>query len=188
MAINLTALKSQLLSNIVGLTGATDEEVLLLSEAADNATVDRIMTVANEAALPDLTEGAFPSGQVFFVETLGVLVVSSGQKWVGFDSRILVDYQTYNNLFSWGRGLDGRLGDNTTVNKSSPVTVVGGITNWAQVSANFNHSLGVTTNGIAMVAATMRGTYFFSFAGLCMFIGSGSHSFSGPSCIQQQAP
>jgi alpha-tubulin suppressor-like RCC1 family protein len=46
--------------------------------------------------------------------------------------------------------LDGRLGDNTTVDKSSPVSVVGGFTDWIQVSAGANtHSLGIRANGTA---------------------------------------
>jgi alpha-tubulin suppressor-like RCC1 family protein len=51
--------------------------------------------------------------------------------------------------YAWGYNSYGRLGDNTTVNKSSPVTIVGGITNWSQLSAGFSHSLGITSTGIA---------------------------------------
>jgi alpha-tubulin suppressor-like RCC1 family protein len=51
--------------------------------------------------------------------------------------------------YAWGTGSLGRLGDGTTISRSSPVTVVGGITNWSQVSAGEEHSLGVTTSGIA---------------------------------------
>jgi alpha-tubulin suppressor-like RCC1 family protein len=51
--------------------------------------------------------------------------------------------------YAWGYNGSGRLGDNTTTNRSSPVTVVGGITNWTQVAAGTSHSLGVTATGIA---------------------------------------
>jgi alpha-tubulin suppressor-like RCC1 family protein len=55
--------------------------------------------------------------------------------------------------YGWGRGDDGRLGNNSTVNKSSPVTVVGDITTWSQLSPNMgvtaHHSLGLTSAGIA---------------------------------------
>ena len=51
--------------------------------------------------------------------------------------------------YAWGAGLSGRLGDGTTADKSSPVTVIGGITDWSQVSGGFSHSLGVTDSGIA---------------------------------------
>ena len=52
-------------------------------------------------------------------------------------------------LWSWGGGNYGKLGDNTTANKSSPVSVVGGFTNWCQISAGHNFSLGVRQNGTA---------------------------------------
>jgi alpha-tubulin suppressor-like RCC1 family protein len=52
-------------------------------------------------------------------------------------------------LYAWGYGNAGRLGDGTTVNKSSPVTVVGGITAWSQISAGDGHCLGLTSGGIA---------------------------------------
>jgi alpha-tubulin suppressor-like RCC1 family protein len=51
--------------------------------------------------------------------------------------------------WAWGTGGSGRLGDNTTIAKSSPVSVVGGFTDWTQVSAGEAHSLGVRANGTA---------------------------------------
>jgi alpha-tubulin suppressor-like RCC1 family protein len=53
------------------------------------------------------------------------------------------------SAWAWGSGCCGRLGDNTTVSKSSPVSVVGGFTDWCQVSAGICHSLAVRTNGTA---------------------------------------
>jgi hypothetical protein len=51
--------------------------------------------------------------------------------------------------WAWGNGVCGRLGDGTIVSKSSPVSVVGGFTDWCQVSAGACHSLGLRTNGTA---------------------------------------
>jgi len=51
--------------------------------------------------------------------------------------------RTNGSIWAWGLGADGRLGDGTTVNKSSPVSVIGGFTGWCQVSAGCNHSLGI---------------------------------------------
>jgi alpha-tubulin suppressor-like RCC1 family protein len=51
--------------------------------------------------------------------------------------------------YAWGSNGNGRLGDGTTTSRSSPVTVIGGITDWAQVAAGSAHSLGVTATGIA---------------------------------------
>jgi alpha-tubulin suppressor-like RCC1 family protein len=50
-------------------------------------------------------------------------------------------------LWTWGVGTDGRLGDGTTEVKSSPVSVVGGFTDWCQVSAAYRHTAAVRQNG-----------------------------------------
>ena len=50
-------------------------------------------------------------------------------------------------LWTWGRNIYGQLGDNTTVNKSSPVTTVAGGTNWKQVSCGQNHTASIKTDG-----------------------------------------
>jgi len=57
--------------------------------------------------------------------------------------------RTGGTAWAWGNNNVGRLGDNTIVSKSSPVSVVGGFTNWCQVSAGYAHSLGVRTGGTA---------------------------------------
>jgi alpha-tubulin suppressor-like RCC1 family protein len=51
--------------------------------------------------------------------------------------------------WAWGGALCGQLGDNTTISKSSPVSVVGGFTDWCQISAGPSFSLAVRTNGTA---------------------------------------
>ncbi|MFZ4599435.1 MAG: RCC1 domain-containing protein, partial [Terrimicrobiaceae bacterium] len=57
--------------------------------------------------------------------------------------------RTNGTAWAWGYNILGRLGEGTTVDKSSPVSVIGGFTNWCQVSAGAYHSLGVRTNGTA---------------------------------------
>jgi len=57
--------------------------------------------------------------------------------------------RTNGTAWAWGSGLCGMLGDNTIVSKSSPVSVVGGFTDWCQISASCRHSLAVRTNGTA---------------------------------------
>ena len=49
-------------------------------------------------------------------------------------------------LYAWGAGGSGQLGDGTVVNRSSPVQV-GALTNWAQVSAGDDHTACVKTDG-----------------------------------------
>jgi alpha-tubulin suppressor-like RCC1 family protein len=52
-------------------------------------------------------------------------------------------------LYAWGANNYGQLGINTTSGRSSPVTVVGGITTWSQFDSANRHSLGLTSAGIA---------------------------------------
>jgi len=61
-------------------------------------------------------------------------------------SRHSLGLRTNGTLYAWGKNNFGQLGDNTTVSKSSPVSVIGGFTDWCQLSANYQ-SLGVRTNG-----------------------------------------
>jgi alpha-tubulin suppressor-like RCC1 family protein len=49
-------------------------------------------------------------------------------------------------LWTWGANFSGQLGDNTQTARSSPVQV-GALTNWAQISANFQHVASVKTDG-----------------------------------------
>lgn len=51
------------------------------------------------------------------------------------------------SLWAWGRGAEGQLGDNSSVSKSSPVSVVGGFTDWCQVDGGRHHTLALRTNG-----------------------------------------
>jgi alpha-tubulin suppressor-like RCC1 family protein len=55
--------------------------------------------------------------------------------------------KTDGTLWTWGYNLRGQLGDNTTTNRSSPVTTRGGGNNWDKVSAGQQHSIATKTDG-----------------------------------------
>jgi len=57
--------------------------------------------------------------------------------------------RTNGTVWAWGCSGQGRLGDGTTTTRSSPVSVVGGFTDWCQVDAGYRHSLALRTNGTA---------------------------------------
>jgi alpha-tubulin suppressor-like RCC1 family protein len=80
-----------------------------------------------------------------------VSVVGGFTNWCAVDAGEYhsVALNTSGNAWSWGRNDQGRLGDNTTTKRSSPVSVVGGFSNWCGVSAGFAHTLGIQTNGSA---------------------------------------
>ena len=50
-------------------------------------------------------------------------------------------------LWVWGNNALGKLGTNDTVNRSSPVTVAGGGTNWKQIRTGVTHSAAIKTDG-----------------------------------------
>jgi alpha-tubulin suppressor-like RCC1 family protein len=80
-----------------------------------------------------------------------VLVVGGFTNWcqVSAGGQHSLGVRTNGTAWAWGIGTNGRLGDNTAVNKSSPVGLVGGFINWCQVSAGNAHSLGLRTTGTA---------------------------------------
>jgi len=51
------------------------------------------------------------------------------------------------NLFTWGNNGSGRLGDNTGISRSTPVTTLAGGTDWKQVSGGRNHTAAIKTDG-----------------------------------------
>ncbi len=50
-------------------------------------------------------------------------------------------------LWIWGFGSSGQLGDNTATNKSTPVTTFAGGTNWKQVGGGYRHCAAIKTDG-----------------------------------------
>ena len=50
-------------------------------------------------------------------------------------------------LWTWGLGTDGRLGDNTIISRSTPVTTFSGGTNWKQVSSGNRFTAAIKTDG-----------------------------------------
>ena len=66
-----------------------------------------------------------------------VTTFAGGTNWkqVGGGGYHCAAIKTDGTLWTWGYGHEGRLGNNTTTNKSTPVTTFAGGTNWKQVSA-----------------------------------------------------
>ena len=55
--------------------------------------------------------------------------------------------KTDGTLWTWGRGSEGQLGNNTATDKSTPVTTFAGGTNWKQVSAGGKYTAAIKTDG-----------------------------------------
>ena len=55
--------------------------------------------------------------------------------------------KTDGTLWTWGNGTNGRLGNATITNVSTPVTTFAGGTDWKQVSGGFYHTAAIKTDG-----------------------------------------
>ena len=63
------------------------------------------------------------------------------------DIFVPADWFREGNLWNWGRGIYGRLGNASTTNRSTPVTTSAGGTNWKQVSCGIWHTASIKTDG-----------------------------------------
>jgi alpha-tubulin suppressor-like RCC1 family protein len=113
-------------------------ELMVLAKSIEKAKVGAVRTVATFGDLPTLPLSE--DGELFLVEADEDIYFNVGTIW----EKLFL----FNELYAWGYGANGQLGNNTAVNKSSPVTVVGGITNWTAVSGSNYNSLGLTNRGV----------------------------------------
>ena len=75
--------------------------------------------------------------------------IASGTNWkqVAGGGSHTAAIKTDGTLWSWGYNLLGQLGDNTVVQKSSPVQTISGGTNWKSVASGANHTAAIKTDG-----------------------------------------
>jgi alpha-tubulin suppressor-like RCC1 family protein len=97
--------------------------------------------VKTASALPDAADN---TGRFFYIEDERRYVFSNGAVW-----DINNIFQLYPNAWAWGFNGSGRLGDSSTTDRSSPIPVVGGFSDWVQVSAGDRHSVALRANGSA---------------------------------------
>ncbi len=78
-----------------------------------------------------------------------VQTIAFGTNWkqVSAGNHHTAAIKTDGTLWLWGRNSSGRLGDNTTTHKSSPVQTVSAGTNWKQISCGYFHTAAIKTDG-----------------------------------------
>ena len=128
-------------------TSSQPIDFTLLAAETNNAATGISFTVATVDDLPDLGTNSIGPGQIIFVESIGVPVVSTENEWRGLDGRLLRRDFISRTIFSWGLNNCGQLGDGTTVNKCSPVRERCSATDWCQVSAGYFHTGAIKTSG-----------------------------------------
>ena len=111
----------------------------------------------------------------------------------------LIDQYVGDELWVWGNGGNVQLGNNSTTNRSTPVTTSAGGTNWKQVRAGYRHTAAIKTDGTLWVwgeggngrlgtnDATDRSTPVTTFAGgtnwkqvSCGFLHTAATTYEDP--------
>jgi len=78
-----------------------------------------------------------------------VQTIAGGINWkqVACGTSYVAAIKTDGTLWTWGSNIYGNLGDNTVVDKSSPVQTVAGGTNWKQVSCGNSTTAAIKNDG-----------------------------------------
>jgi alpha-tubulin suppressor-like RCC1 family protein len=77
------------------------------------------------------------------------------------DYAMIDQFAKTGSLWGWGLGTSGQLGNNTTVDKSSPIQTVSGGTNWKQVDCGVGHVASIKTDGTLW----LWGSNFYGYLG-----------------------
>lgn len=89
------------------------------------------------------------SGGAYFSRSSPVSVPGGFTDWIqvacGFEHTLAI--RANGTLWAWGSNYVGGLGVNDQISRSSPVSVLGGFTDWVQVACGEHHSLGIRANG-----------------------------------------
>ena len=121
-------------------------------------TKEYLMTVYPQIAAnmitPELwTWGRNGNGQLgdntTIIRSTPVTTFAGGTNWKqvagGYNHTAAI--KTDGTLWTWGLNAYGILGDNTTTDRSTPVTTFAGGTNWKQVACGSNHTAAIKTDG-----------------------------------------
>jgi len=78
-----------------------------------------------------------------------VQTITGGTNWkqVSGGGYYTMATKTDGTLWTWGRNVNGQLGDNTLTTRSSPVQTIAGGTNWSQVACGQLHTTAIKTDG-----------------------------------------
>jgi len=137
MTVNVSNFELSLVKKSeVNQTGINIVEYAKAIQLLKTGAVFVVNTVGN---LPDAT---INEGKLYYVETDEAIYWSNGTIW-----QELVPPVILSELYTWGFNTRGHLGDNSTVNRSSPGTTAGGGTTWCQVSGGLYFTAAIKTDG-----------------------------------------
>ena len=142
MTINTGQFEINLLKKLNASSDPSDIQALVT--AKKSLKYSDVVVVSNYSDLP--AASSVPAGSLYFVEADELTYIPAQSLFGQIAWRPLYDME-YSAVWGFGDGALGRLGDNTTVNKSSSVSVVGGFTDWVKVSAGGSHTAAIRQNG-----------------------------------------
>lgn len=124
----------------------TSYSCLDVSGGADHSAV--ITSSGTIASRGDNTYGQIGDGTTTTASGL-TLNITGSTYWIklscGTNNTLAIKLD--GTLWGWGRNDSGQLGDNTVLNKSSPVQTVSGSNTWSEISCGNSHTLAVKTDG-----------------------------------------
>lgn len=144
---NTTPLVNELTTRVLNIANtASVANVATLASATSLITTDRTLAVANLAVLNALTN--ISAGTIYHVDSENLPYIrKTDGTWVVIDPSLHAQVIT-TNVWGWGENGSGQLGDGTIVAKSSPVSILGNISDWKQVSSGV-HTMALRANGTA---------------------------------------
>jgi alpha-tubulin suppressor-like RCC1 family protein len=94
-------------------------------------------------------DGQLGDGLSYTTKSSPVSVIGGFTDWssVSCGSSHTLGVRDNGTLWGFGSNAFGFIGDGTVVSRSSPVSVIGGFTDWSSVSCGFSHTAGIRSNG-----------------------------------------
>jgi alpha-tubulin suppressor-like RCC1 family protein len=133
---------------IDALTTACDSITFpLLAAQTSDAGTGISFTVNSVSDLPDQIANCIGEGQIVFVKSLCVPVISTQTGWQGLDGQFVRRDGVWYLGLAWGSNTCGQLGNNTTTNRSSPVREIFSSLNWCQIAGGGCHTAGIKQDG-----------------------------------------
>ncbi len=126
MTVNINNLESVLLTN--QLSSLSDDDILYYSKIINQLKIGTVFTVASYSNLPDVK--SVEIGSIYLVENEGIVYIPNkkAEMWIKISQDIT------GLIWGLGNNLYGKLGNNSTVQTDSPVSVIGANNSWSQIS------------------------------------------------------